>query len=210
MSKDWSELTNFKPSAFSLELLKTLENAGLTSPVLRGGALRDMFLGRADKINDYDTCCHLGEDIAAELTGPDEQIADHYKMLLQSALPYTSDFSVIAVDRCGRNKDLFIGVEFKFQDRRVALVTDGRNEPFEVMALFGDAPINSIGMNAAGRTIAHPLFEDHARSHIYAPFQGIQPERISERFHHMAKKFEDLKLDAPLVRTVPTPKPFFS
>jgi hypothetical protein len=172
-SKDWVEVHGLKPSPFMLELVKTLEECGFQNVVLRGGALRDLYLNRESEINDCDLIANFGPAIPTQ--GEDAELGNAYKNFLQQAIPTIDKIDDIHLDRDVRDGAVFIGAQFEFQGRKISLAVDPRNESFETSALFADAPLNCIGMNADGKIIAHVDFEDHARSGIYAPFNVNAP-----------------------------------
>lgn len=204
-SKPWVELTDFVPSDFSVSLLKSLESVGLSNAVLHGGALRDMYLGRHDQINDYDVHANVGY---LSLEGSDEEkkktFVDHLK-----AIPGSREFSDVGLQRCARTGAIFMGVEFKIDGKLVSLGIDNRDDPFFISALYADAPISSIGMNAQGAVIAHPDFEKHWRENIYAPFDGMDDVTLSRRFSKMVSKFPALVQHPSIKRDVPAPAPLY-
>lgn len=207
MTDPWVELTDFKPSSFSLELLQTLENFGFTNAILHGGALRDMYLGRENEINDYDVHANLA---GIPLDGKNNaEKTESFLRHIQNVFPQSEGLSSVSFDQCTQTGAHFLGVAFYLQGKLVSLDTDDRNDPFPVAALYADAPMNSIGMNAKGTVIAHPLFKEHLENHIYAPFEGVDAPTISRRFSHLAAKFPDLKSQPSIKRTVPPPAPIF-
>jgi hypothetical protein len=155
-----SLLEQFRPVFAGAEAL------GFTEPIIRGGAVRDVLLGR--EINDYDL-------YVSRL-----QVVEHLK-LPSIHSPYSAEFyGKWLSDRLGlpdleahrqRVTDrpyLAFNVQFPGIDHPVDLVINDEILSPEKLALEADATMNGI---AASRTkiVAHPSFFPDTNARIYRP-----------------------------------------
>jgi hypothetical protein len=208
VSVAWIELNGIVPSEFSKGLLRALHSIGISNPVLHGGALRDMYLGRQNEISDYDVHGSIA-DLIEDTADDPRHIAEKVRATIEYGLPKAYGFDGLTVNRCTLTGAIFVGVDFVLDGKLISLGTDSRNDSFPTIALYADAPLNAIGMNAEGRIIAHPLFEVHVRERLFSPFSGIDSATLSRRFAKMSAKLPGLTMSAAIERSVPPPGPVY-
>ncbi|MDE1151915.1 MAG: hypothetical protein PW788_05190 [Micavibrio sp.] len=181
-------LSHFNVNPRSLALVAAIAALGFRNVLLCGGALRDDYMGLADKISDYDMVADFGtqprppDDMARYVT---QHLADVTGMQLA---PFPGEDPGTGLGACP-------GMTLKFRQAGKP-VSLSLNENCGPMAewVTGDAPINSIALHAGGTLLAHPLFEEHAKARIYQPFSDIPPARAKARLEHLQRKIAGLKM----------------
>jgi hypothetical protein len=180
------EVTGYKPAAFDLELLKTLETLGFKNAVLHGGALRDSFLGYEEKIKDRDIWVNFG-------TPPLEAPPNHFVDMIATVFPGAKNIHSTPLEHTSDRTHAWGKIEFDYQGKLVDLFMTTVDYNLQSKALESDAPINSIAMNSEGRVLAHPQFKNHARHKIYVPHPQVPESLAIERFERLCQKIPGLK-----------------
>jgi hypothetical protein len=173
-----SLLERFEP------VFSAAENLGFTSPILRGGAVRDVLHGQ--QINDYDLYVSRAQ-IANGLRLPSIHSAEaeaFYRAWLSKQLGL-SDLKPQRQHLTDR-PFLAFSVRFAGVPLPIDLVINDEVLSPEKLALEADATMNGI---AASRTriVAHPLFFSDTEAHVYRPTCATVGNLISAPLRFRAK-----------------------
>lgn len=155
-----------------LKLLKKLEDYDFLQPVLFGGALRNLYMGkRLEETSDLDIL------VVDKYARPNYDM-QYYSTQTVKSLNLLKGLEVTGSDAQYRFADADIQAEYEIEPGRIikidfALIQNDENNALasknnvKTVAMLGDAPINSIAMNAKGEIWAHPLFREHADKKVF-------------------------------------------
>jgi hypothetical protein len=203
---------DMEPPAAVLEALQELKKAGHENPIAFGGALRDAYLQQkeiAAPLSEGDI------DIALKPTGGNEYFAEQYKIPDMKHFLANAGFASHTVELLNNNvsgisnatlstsdtyKEFDACIEADFQSKtsdstfKVDLCFSDRNYDLEGLATTGDAPINSIAMDADGNIFAHSQFEAHAKTLTYESIDNANQfgNRAEERFQRLKERLPSL------------------
>lgn len=180
-------LAGFQPSALSLSILRIMCEHLQSPCFLVGGALRSEFMKATPKDYDVHICPKL----------PTNMSTGQAKRLLKEALKSIPGFEEIETDK--KTSHQYESMKFSFNGAVVDIVLHRDPQTLESLALYGDATVNSIAMDASGTVKCHPLFAQHARDRVYA-IRVTDPAdlgRSLERFRKKSDRLGDFTLLMP-------------
>jgi hypothetical protein len=193
-----------------LNLLRALEASGHEDPIAFGGALRDYYLKEKGIVKPRGG----GDiDIALRPSGYDEfskteegrannpfyiRNMDFLRFIRNQLEETVSGITSTKITKSNTYKQFDANIQAQFTDcdgnsQKLDLCIS--DDPFilEMLAMEGDAPINSIAMNSKGIIMAHPKFEQHARLLTYQNIDIKSSEiRAKNRFSHLRAKIPGL------------------
>ncbi len=186
------QLVGYQPAKFALTLLQRLEDAGIGNPVLFGGAIRDHYMGNADKIGDYDVWADFGAFISSEECN--DFLPETLRARLAGKLGINGDIIFEGHDHSKKTGFTAIKAIFNLDGGEISLFLNNMPEKIQ-MKIQGDAPLNAVAMDATGNVWAHPHFEKHAQECIYAPYSFVPDDVSKARYNHLQKKIPNLVYD---------------
>lgn len=202
-------LEEFTPPPSFQRLLSSLESFGFGNCVLRGGALRDVYLGIPEKINDLDIWADFGQ-----LRKPDETFEEFAERIRSGLMRVVGSRDVNVTTYTLDNPPGFeaLNITFHSGGHKISMGVNNMPAPIEQKIYETDAPINSIAMNSRGEVFCHPDFVEHANERIYEPLPHVAPERARERFNNLLRKVPDLIMrtrpnGTALLPSAPVPEP---
>ncbi|MBI1327172.1 MAG: hypothetical protein GC136_05975 [Alphaproteobacteria bacterium] len=174
------------------EILTTLcefNNLGFQGPVIQGGALRDIFIGREKKIKDFDMLA--GFPASIDLTQNDDAIIRSIEEMLANSSLFSDAqkitfTSMDGVGQISRNEETgYIGcaVNIMLGNREVSLsLTNQVGQLQTLQKVIGTcSPVNTIIMDHTGDVYAHKNFAIDAQNKEFNPF-FTQTERLARSF----------------------------
>ncbi len=139
--------------------------------ILNGGTIRDLYLNlfHTQKISprDFDIMLPAQEVFARNI---DIRSLNDIRERLNSIEEIT-DIASISFEQRYRLWFLntyFMILHFKYEGQAVDLKVSYTPSDLENAAVYGDAPLNSVAMDASGKIFAHPDFEKHAQEGLYS------------------------------------------
>lgn len=204
------------PSDFR-NLLLTLENHGFKGAFLYGGALRDVALGRPDKINDLDISMsfppslntvkfhHFNRDIYAQKTIEAlrnipalENIHLHRHVIKYKKIPAQSHNRKNGKNKKKRQRVLIaLRIDCYMGDNLVSFFIEPEKsiaKRLEQKFINYDAPINYVYMTHDGVVKAHPNFKYHIKKRIFAANPHHRnPEYVLQRYIKLSHKIKGLQ-----------------
>ncbi len=160
------------------------EALGFTSPILRGGAVRDALQG--DEINDYDLyVSRLQVRDGLRLPSIEEKSASKFYENWLSERLGTNGLRAHK-PRITDRPYLSFEVRFPGVDRTVDLVINDEVLSPDMLALEADATMNGVAASR-NRIAAHPRFLSDSRNHIFRPTCATIGNLISAPARYRAK-----------------------
>ncbi len=189
--------SDFQPSGLSLDILKAVnEHIGTTS-YLVGGALRDEFKGTTPK--DYDVHLCYRDTKAARTSS---QYTSKHDLIqgIAAHFHFSGEFentSGVELTRIG--KHVIGNIQMIFNGETVDVTMTPDQISLEERAMYGDATINSIAMNAGGEIMCHPCFEDDMQDERYAlrVIKDYDRQRANDRYAARTDYLKDFTLMQP-------------
>lgn len=176
-------------------LLAEFHSVGFSYPIIHGGALRDLYRGRAEEIRDFDMLGNIPDFI--DLTQSDQAILDQIQMALQSSALFSSAEKIDFMTHKGEGP-VFRNADTGYIGLSVQIMLDGReiniylgNQYHDTQTpnkMWSDSPINTIALDHTGRLYAHKNFERDAQNNEFNPyFKTVQ--NLSNAFSMEAEFF---------------------
>lgn len=175
------ELKDFKVPEYLIDVVAAFQALGHKRPIVHGGALRDIYLGREPR--DIDVIVSWNRN---EWVYPLEGIENSKLRGLEMEMRSIHIFANRVVTF---NNAAIGGVPCPIDFKVVATPLN-----IEDIALSVDVTFNAVAMDSDGRVYAHPFFEQDAQGQTYRPiFRDIvSAVRAPARFRHFKEKFPDL------------------